>query len=86
VSLLSSKDIGNKKLADYPELIIGWTPNQDRVEPRTFIPNAAFLDYMTTTFVQHIHEVNDTALKGMAQWQKEGQVKRERGVEGHIVF
>ncbi|CAO3643514.1 unnamed protein product [Cunninghamella echinulata] len=27
---------------------------------------------MTKVFSQHIHEVNDTTLKGMAQWQKEG--------------
>ncbi|KAI8077830.1 uncharacterized protein BX664DRAFT_44613 [Halteromyces radiatus] len=72
VSFLSTEDLGDKKLTDYPEFIIGWTPKQDEIDSKTFMPNDTFLNYLTQVFSNHIHEINDSTLKGMAQYQKEG--------------
>jgi hypothetical protein len=55
-----------------PELIIGWTPEQDKVNPRTFVENSKFVDFLTNVLKENIHKVNDGNLKAMADWQKEG--------------
>ncbi|KAG2198161.1 hypothetical protein INT46_002573 [Mucor plumbeus] len=54
------------------EFIIGWTPEQDKVDPRTFIENTKFVDFMTSVLKKNVHKVNDSNLKAMADWQKEG--------------
>lgn len=71
ISFLSSNEL-TKPDALIPQLIIGWTPEQDKVEPRTFIENPAFVNFVTKTFQETIHKVDDTNLKALADWQKEG--------------
>lgn len=72
LSYLSSNDIPTgKSLADHSELVIGWSP-QTTLEPRTFVDNTAFVDFMTRTLKENIHKVNDPVLKSLAEWQKEG--------------
>lgn len=71
ISYVSSDDLPNPEELD-PELIIGWTPEQDKVNPRTFIENSKFIEFLTSVLKENIHKVNDGNLKAMADWQKEG--------------
>jgi ABC-type iron transport system FetAB ATPase subunit len=73
ISYLSDKDLP-KPEALKSEFIIGWTPEQDKVDPRTFIENTKFVDFMTSVLKKNVHKVNDSNLKAMADWQKEGYV------------
>lgn len=73
ISYLSDKDLP-KPEALTSEFIIGWTPEQDKVDPRTFIENTKFVDFMTSVLKENVHKVNDSHLKAMADWQKEGYV------------
>lgn len=68
---MSDKDVPNPE-ALKPELIVGWTPEQDKVDPKTFIENAKFVDFLTTVLRENVHKVKDNNLKAMADWQKEG--------------
>ncbi|KAL9543185.1 hypothetical protein MBANPS3_008237 [Mucor bainieri] len=71
ISYLSDKDVPNPE-ALKPELIVGWTPEQDKVDPKTFIENTKFVDFLTTVLRENVHKVEDSNLKAMADWQKEG--------------
>jgi hypothetical protein len=42
------------------------------VNPRTFIENSKFIEFLTSVLKENIHKVNDGNLKAMADWQKEG--------------
>ncbi|KAF7728434.1 hypothetical protein EC973_006114 [Apophysomyces ossiformis] len=73
LSYLSSKDIpSGKRLCDHPDVVIGWTPEQSSIDPRTFVGNDVFVDFLHRTLAENIHSVNDPSLKGLAKWQKEG--------------
>ncbi|KAI8062754.1 hypothetical protein BC940DRAFT_278506 [Gongronella butleri] len=72
VSILSKADLGTRSLADNPAFVIGWATEKDHIKPKSFVANNQFIDFMTRVFAKRIHQVNDTSLKGMAQWQKEG--------------
>lgn len=54
------------------ELIIGWTSDKDKLDPKTFVENNKFVDFLTRVLKENIHKVNDTSLKALAKWQKEG--------------
>ncbi|KAI8882929.1 hypothetical protein K501DRAFT_323709 [Backusella circina FSU 941] len=62
----------DNSIKDHPELIIGWTPDKDSVDPRTFIENTQFIQFLTDTLKENIHKLNDPNLKALADWQKEG--------------
>jgi hypothetical protein len=64
--------LGQRSIEDYPELIIGWSSSTDTLNTRTFVENGKFVDFLTKTLKENIHKVNDTNLKAMADWQKEG--------------
>ncbi|CEJ01351.1 hypothetical protein G6F70_002205 [Rhizopus microsporus] len=65
-------DLGQRSIEDYPELIIGWSSSTDTLNTSTFVENRKFTDFLTKTLKENIHKVNDTNLKAMADWQKEG--------------
>lgn len=71
ISFLSSNELPDPN-ALISELIIGWTPEQNKVEPRTFVENPVFVKFMTKAFQKNIHKVDDSNLKALAEWQKEG--------------
>ncbi|KAI9244162.1 hypothetical protein BY458DRAFT_529943 [Sporodiniella umbellata] len=72
LSFLSSEDIGSKKIQDFPELIVGWSPDPNVLDHHTFRENHGFVNFLTQTFNRQLHKVNDAHLKAMAEWQKEG--------------
>ncbi|KAJ8656337.1 hypothetical protein O0I10_007902 [Lichtheimia ornata] len=71
VSFLSSKDLpSNSTITDYSNLIIGWSP--ETIDMKTFVENPGYIDFMTSVLKHNIHKVNDSTLKSLAEWQKEG--------------
>ncbi|KAI9478151.1 MAG: hypothetical protein EXX96DRAFT_569750 [Benjaminiella poitrasii] len=72
LSFISSKDLPGTNEAIPAELIIGWTPVQDRVDPKTFIENHKFVNFLTSVLRENIHKIDDSNLKALADWQKEG--------------
>jgi hypothetical protein len=53
-------------------VIIGWSKDRDHLDPKTFIENNKFVDFLTTVLKENIHKVEDSNLKAMADWQKDG--------------
>ncbi|KAG0185464.1 hypothetical protein DFQ28_009280 [Apophysomyces sp. BC1034] len=73
LSYVSSKDIpSGKSIFDHPKLVIGWTPEQFSVNPRTFVGNDEFVHFLNEVLAENIHNIDDSSLKGLAKWQKEG--------------
>ncbi|OAD78248.1 hypothetical protein PHYBLDRAFT_71708 [Phycomyces blakesleeanus NRRL 1555(-)] len=73
LSFLPSSDLPDKtSVFDHPDLIIGWTPEQTTLDPKSFVDNNQFVQFMTKVLKDNIHNINDNALKGLAEWQKEG--------------
>ena len=71
VSFLSSQDLpSTNSITDYPNLIIGWSP--ETIDMKTFIENPRYIEFMTSVLKHNIHKVNDSTLKSLAEWQKEG--------------
>lgn len=70
ISYVSSDDLKKPELNK--ELIIGWSKEQDNLDPRTFVENTAFTGFLTQVLKENVHKVNDSNLKAMADWQKEG--------------
>lgn len=72
ISYVKSSELGERKIEEYPELIIGWSSDSSSLDYKTFIENQKFVPFLTNTLKENIHKVNDTNLKAMADWQKEG--------------
>lgn len=71
VSFLSSQDLpSNSTITDYSNLIIGWSP--ETIDMKTFVENPGYINFMTNVLKHNIHKVNDSTLKSLAEWQKEG--------------
>ncbi|CAO3627913.1 unnamed protein product [Mucor hiemalis] len=70
ISYVSSDNLKKPELNK--ELIIGWSKEQDNLDPRTFVENTAFTGFLTQVLKENVHKVNDSNLKAMADWQKEG--------------
>ncbi|GAA5813848.1 hypothetical protein MFLAVUS_007335 [Mucor flavus] len=70
ITYVSSDDLKSSKLD--PELIIGWSSDKDKLDPKTFVENRKFSNFLTSVLKENVHKVNDSNLKAMADWQKEG--------------
>jgi hypothetical protein len=42
------------------------------LDPRNFVENTSFVNFLTKVLKENIHKVKDTNLKALAEWQKEG--------------
>jgi hypothetical protein len=72
ISYVSDSELGSHKIEDHPNLIIGWSSNNNTLDCQTFIENGEFVPFLTETLKENIHRVDDSNLKAMADWQKEG--------------
>lgn len=73
ISYVSEEDLKNNKSKDLDsELIIGWSNDKENLDPKTFLENSKFVDFITKVLKENIHKVDDSNLKALADWQKDG--------------
>ncbi|KAI8579073.1 hypothetical protein K450DRAFT_243723 [Umbelopsis ramanniana AG] len=73
VSFLSDKELpSGSAIEDFPRAVIGWSASEGDINPGTFAENEEFADLLHKVIGDNVDKVDDSSLKGMAEWQQEG--------------
>ncbi|KAH8550120.1 hypothetical protein BGW37DRAFT_500223 [Umbelopsis sp. PMI_123] len=73
VSFLSDKELpSGSSIEDFPRAVIGWSRSEGELNAGTFVENEEFAELLHKVIGDNVDKVDDSSLKGMAEWQQEG--------------